>query len=512
MKCHSCHLDFDLRLLRPKLLPKCGHSVCSPCLESLKQSSGFKCPVDSIFYPASIDISDNLLIIETIQNGQTESEKMCLRHKKELEIYCIDCSKEVCANCLLFDDHKSHQYEPVSEALRKCEQKMKRFKHQAKELMIHLERFSETEPGLLQLERETIELIRRKFGEFRDELNRSEQASMEKVRSLISEHFSAVKSNRSKLGEILNYQEEMCLSLNQGHIAKTIDGISKFCQTDPRKHKKDVEQKLNLTFDPILYKSVANFCMFGDSKAREETDFQTQDIFSSTPLIKNVRLNPNTMGMKIDSGRMTDSPHMIESKNTKSVLSLSQFGSPSTSSMNRRSFVGLPLSSLSSSLRPNQFQDSMKKSTGLKENEPEQKNFSKLAITDRIHVAAEQILQGKTFTFDLSGIVLTDQVIDQMTPQMRSLHNCKTLKLCTNGLKDNGLRKVLKSIEKLSVEFFFLTNNSLTEGSLEYFLSFSKYNTSLRNVYLTGNSINKTASRVKELVRALESKNIIVAL
>lgn len=510
MKCHSCHLDFDLRLLRPKLLPKCGHSVCSPCLESLQQSSGFKCPVDSIFYPASIDISDNLLIIETIQNGQTESDKICLRHKKELEIYCIDCSKEVCANCLLFDDHKSHQYEPVSEALRKCEQKMKRFKHQAKELMIHLERFSETEPGLLQLERETVELIRRKFGEFREELNRSEQASIERVRNLTTEHFSLVKSHRSKLNEILNYQEETSLSLNQNHIAKSIDGVSRFCQSDPRKHKKEVEQKLSLTFDPVLYKSVANFCMFGDSKSREETDLQSQDIFSSTPLIKNVRLNG--MGLKLDSGRMTDSPHMVENKNTKSVLSLSQFGSPSNSSMNRRSFVGLPFNSLSSSLRPNQFQDSIKKSSALKENEPEGKNFSKLAISDRIHLAAEQILQGKTFTFDLSGIVFSDQIIDQMTPQMRSLYNCKTLKLCTNGLKDNGLRKVLKSIEKLSIEFFFLTNNSLTEGALEYLLSFSKYNGSLRNVYLNGNSINKTASRVKELVRALESKNIIVAL
>ena len=499
-----------MRTRRPKLLPKCGHSLCSGCLDPSKLASGFKCPIDSIKYPPGVEISDNLLILDTLSNAPAKEEKICSKHKKELEIYCLNCCKEVCANCLLFDDHKNHNYESLAEAKQKCEQKIRKMKQQIQELRSKLDGFSEHELGLRQIEREAVDSIRKKFEEFREELHKAELSAVEKVRGVSSDNFAQAKGYRQRLEEVSKQLDYESTTVDTSSLSKTLDQISFFCQSDPRRFKREAETKLNLVFDTSMYKNLANFCSLGDSK-RRDSESPIPESYLSTPLVKSQR--PNLLAFKIDAPRAVDSPFRGEHSHSRSILNLSQMASPSHSVISRRSLVGLSTSGMPGSFKPAPLTDSIKKSTLLKENEPEQKIVSpRLLVSDKINLAVEQVILGKTFTFDVSNLSLSEQTIEGIAPKIRALTGAKTFKMCSTGLKDNGLRKILKGIEKLNVEFLFLTNNSLSEAALEYLISFSKYNSNLRNVYLNSNSINRASLRVKTLIKALESKNIIVSL
>ena len=53
-----------------------------------------------------------------------------------------------------------------------------------------------------------------------------------------------------------------------------------------------------------------------------------------------------------------------------------------------------------------------------------------------------------------------------------------------NNLTDDGMKYLLKSIKKLKVEYLYLSNNNLDETSLDYLISFRKYNKSLKTVFM----------------------------
>ena len=55
-----------------------------------------------------------------ISTGKPESipeGDMCPKHKRKIEIICIDCKERICSNCALFDDHRLHNIKMETEVL-----------------------------------------------------------------------------------------------------------------------------------------------------------------------------------------------------------------------------------------------------------------------------------------------------------------------------------------------------------------------------------------------------------
>ena len=50
---------------------------------------------------------------------QRDQDRICLSHKKRMDLFCLDCRERICTNCALFGNHKSHEIEEEEEVLKK---------------------------------------------------------------------------------------------------------------------------------------------------------------------------------------------------------------------------------------------------------------------------------------------------------------------------------------------------------------------------------------------------------
>ena len=116
--CPICLSPFHLPQKQPRILPKCGHTICQQCLVSLKTSPGqFQCPQDDQPYDSEKDLSffpANEHIISLLM----EMKNVCEDHKKVKEYYCLDEVVKICSDCGLFGKHQRHKKEN-SQGLRK---------------------------------------------------------------------------------------------------------------------------------------------------------------------------------------------------------------------------------------------------------------------------------------------------------------------------------------------------------------------------------------------------------
>ena len=141
--CPICLINFNDHKNEPRILIKCGHSICLSCL---KEKINFDekiliCPIDNLKYENinSVEIfPKNLALIELFKNKTLECltspqpkfnsnklkliesikkindkeqniNQICNIHpNKNLEIICLDDKCKICTNCALFGEHKNH--------------------------------------------------------------------------------------------------------------------------------------------------------------------------------------------------------------------------------------------------------------------------------------------------------------------------------------------------------------------------------------------------------------------
>ena len=142
-QCPICLANFNNNLNEPRILFKCGHSLCLKCLnEKINfNEKNFTCPIDKIKYEninsvesfpkniALIDLlqtknieyltspqpklnTDKFKLLESIKKFSEKKIKLtqyCKIHpNKNLEIICLDDKCKICTNCALFGEHKNH--------------------------------------------------------------------------------------------------------------------------------------------------------------------------------------------------------------------------------------------------------------------------------------------------------------------------------------------------------------------------------------------------------------------
>lgn len=123
-RCKSCLTDFDAKSHRPQVLPKCGHTMCFSCItSSIRRSSKLVCPEDFTSYdnPQIGDFPANNAILLMIE----KSPKVCETHGKPKEFFCTSDNAEICAECGLFGQHRSHEIVPFKELQKTNERSLK---------------------------------------------------------------------------------------------------------------------------------------------------------------------------------------------------------------------------------------------------------------------------------------------------------------------------------------------------------------------------------------------------
>lgn len=110
--CPKCFIQFHNTHRTPLLLPSCGHTVCYPCILSLRKiEMRLACPVCEIEVTANIQsLPINYALLDLIEK---ESRK-CDKHYLEFAGYCKDDGVLLCGACILL--HKNCSLSSLSEA------------------------------------------------------------------------------------------------------------------------------------------------------------------------------------------------------------------------------------------------------------------------------------------------------------------------------------------------------------------------------------------------------------
>lgn len=270
MLCNQCEKHFDLERHVPKLLPKCGHSICASCLAKLCATSfpEFKCPFDNLLYAKSLEFNDNLFLLEQLGRAGGGSGK-CGRHGKELDIFCGSCAAVICSDCALFEGHKQHGVESLGAAQARSEEKLRRYRGKIAELQgALLSESRDLGEAIAATKREKLEFIERNFRELAAALEEYKAKTVKSIADFYDNVHGSFTLFRNKVQELdakINAaKSERELLMNPGfereflRDMRELDELisSKSVFSEIEQHR----QLLDVSFDRNFAKNLSSFC------------------------------------------------------------------------------------------------------------------------------------------------------------------------------------------------------------------------------------------------------------
>lgn len=160
MNCKQCNQIYNNTFNIPQLLPRCGHTVCSACLQQNFASGRYRCFECNVINFAEIveDFPKNLSLLNMTSPNKTnkgyseqtrkigkcdnysdnfssirddtstlgnfgvnffKSDDICLFHKKPVEAFCMDEKMLLCVQCLIDKTHHCHKVVDIVQAYEK---------------------------------------------------------------------------------------------------------------------------------------------------------------------------------------------------------------------------------------------------------------------------------------------------------------------------------------------------------------------------------------------------------
>ena len=105
LECSICCEKFDDQQHCPRLLPSCGHSFCTSCLQSLLKKNTINCPTcrSTVSAPAGLAtlpknfaLLDILLSLPQKENDDLQLCQICDDEKHPAISCCLDCKEYMC--------------------------------------------------------------------------------------------------------------------------------------------------------------------------------------------------------------------------------------------------------------------------------------------------------------------------------------------------------------------------------------------------------------------------------
>lgn len=225
MECPKCNSQFNLKNRVPLLLSKCGHTICSYCLNTSIVSGCItctECGTQTKDIESLNDLPKNLALLEMCRAQEQsicEGEENCPLHNKKLEAFCENDKVLLCIDCILIDGHKFHELYTISESSEKERAKLQddsdgvtNLKEELSNMLKDINAYKATILDAARKKNEKIEEI------------------YKEIKKIIQERESSLKKSVSAL---LKKQEDQ-LEKMQTTITDSINNIDVFlcCVTD----------------------------------------------------------------------------------------------------------------------------------------------------------------------------------------------------------------------------------------------------------------------------------------
>ena len=116
--CPICYVHYNQVENAPRIMPACGHTICSDCLRSLlRQPKTRKCPLDNLqFNDIQVKLGDfplNFALNDLME--ASDSTNTCLVHRRNCRFICVTDKTKICDDCIIFGNHKNHELKAMHE-------------------------------------------------------------------------------------------------------------------------------------------------------------------------------------------------------------------------------------------------------------------------------------------------------------------------------------------------------------------------------------------------------------
>ncbi|XP_077359268.1 E3 ubiquitin-protein ligase TRIM35-like [Festucalex cinctus] len=221
LQCPAC-LDI---FKDPVILP-CCHSLCRTCVQQWLEQKGERfCPVCRTQY-GSMDVLINLAlrdVCEAFTQTSAASEDICVLHKENLKLFCLDHQELACLICKDAEIHAGHKFCPIDEAVKAHKEKVEEGLRDAKQ---RLKDYDETRESCneqathIKVQMEQVESkIKKVFEELRHFLRVEEEARLSAVREeeqnktrMMKEQIEALSRDMAALSDEIRSAEEQLTS------------------------------------------------------------------------------------------------------------------------------------------------------------------------------------------------------------------------------------------------------------------------------------------------------------
>ena len=112
--CCICCLGYNREDHVPKMIPSCGHTICSSCLSRiLETQTNPVCPLDRLeiptkVYHSSASFPTNILILQLLEEKNKAEYEICSLHGETKNIICLTDKSKLCRSCASSSIHKTH--------------------------------------------------------------------------------------------------------------------------------------------------------------------------------------------------------------------------------------------------------------------------------------------------------------------------------------------------------------------------------------------------------------------
>jgi len=246
--CSVCFSEFDTQNHIPKILPSCGHSICSECLTAILKDRNPRCPLDKSTFDAKYkridDFPKNFLALNLLETQQKQTR--CPVHNKFQDLICLDDHTLVCSDCVIFGDHKRHDVKKMSDFEGIAKQKRAQLQAISEKLS---DKFSQKKISLYDKHKITEKAIQRSFNKLRHWIDSQESAMLINLVNLVIDEENHLENAIGKSSDLaVNVQAK----LKELENIMENPNITKVIEQGYTELEKQVDKKLNFIAEQSL--------------------------------------------------------------------------------------------------------------------------------------------------------------------------------------------------------------------------------------------------------------------
>ena len=204
--CPVCLASYNQNTKLPRVLPTCGHTICTECLLHILDFSA-KCPLDKESLPKQKEILNPFPINFTVKQFLEEREVkgVCQEHGEDLINFCLTDKCKICNECYLEGIHQGHKIQTIKKSKLEADAKIK----ELDSIRETIERsYQDLRDELHEKQKQTLEFIRGTFERFRSLL-------LQKEGALLGEIIENFMEKKAHLDNILGPHSTLYLSVEK---------------------------------------------------------------------------------------------------------------------------------------------------------------------------------------------------------------------------------------------------------------------------------------------------------